>query len=265
MRGLFLFIFMLSLGIILIHFNILDYLSFEKFNRYNQQILVYKNTHLIKFISIYIAAYLLLVTMCIPGTVIFDILAGFLFTPLNGIIIVVISYGVGSIINFLMIKFLFADFFKRKLSRVRNLSSFLTDNTPIAVNKLTPNSVNSNHNKINQQLTGQKYPYKQLSLNLISLRIIPVMPFWAVNLLAVLLNVPFKIFIVTLITGILPATVVYVLIGNSFKASILAGKMLTSETLSDPKVWLPLVLLALLIIIPNFISSFKRSSKSKLN
>ena len=91
----------------------------------------------------------------------------------------------------------------------------------------------------------------QVILNLLGLRFIPVIPFWLTNILAAVLNVPLKTFVLTTFIGIIPTSIIYVILGDGVRHHLSANKGISVEMLGDAKLWLPLMGLALLVLLPN--------------
>lgn len=91
------------------------------------------------------------------------------------------------------------------------------------------------------------------------LRLVPVFPFWLVNLAPAFLGVGLKVYVLTTFIGILPGTFVYTLVGNGL-GSVFAACDLRPEdvcrapdlgsVLVQPGVILPIVGLALLAGVP---------------
>lgn len=85
---------------------------------------------------------------------------------------------------------------------------------------------------------------------LLALRLIPLAPFWAVNIAPALLGMKTTPYVIATLVGIAPGTTVYVLVGGGFDAILAAGKVPDLTTLSDPRILLPLAGLGLLALIP---------------
>ncbi|HVY34478.1 MAG TPA: VTT domain-containing protein, partial [Caulobacteraceae bacterium] len=81
---------------------------------------------------------------------------------------------------------------------------------------------------------------------LLTLRLIPVTPFWLVNLAAGLLGAPARAFVVATVIGILPASMIYAGLGAGLDGMFDRGEHLGPELLLAPRIVLPLVGLALL-------------------
>lgn len=84
---------------------------------------------------------------------------------------------------------------------------------------------------------------------LLALRLMPVVPFWLVNLGAGLIGVPLRRFILTTLFGIVPGTTVFASVGAGIGGVLDAGRSPDLEALLRPAI-LPLVGLSLLSLLP---------------
>ncbi len=218
-------------SLIVWHFHLRTYLSVEGFKHYRDTLAVYQKAHPYLFIFFYISLYVFIITCCIPGTIIFDLLAGFIFGCFLGTLLVVGSYLTGSIINFVIVRYFFRNALEHKFGKFKRF------------------------------IYGSgKYG---LLLNLISLRLIAVIPFWVLNIIAALLNIRMHTFILSTFIGIIPMSIIYVLIGEGVHDSISAGQDLTVDVITNPKIWVPLFCMALILMLPNILKSSKKFRKPR--
>lgn len=227
-------LFVIFIAVIVVLFERLHlylYLNLDGFNQYHQQVLAYEEENTLVFIIGYIISYIVLIAACIPGTILFDLLAGFLFGPVAGSFIVIGSYLSGAVVNFLLVKFFFKEFLTHKFGHLRHVVDKGGDS-------------------------------RAMSLNLIGLRFIPVIPFWLLNILAAILNIRLQTFIFTTFIGIIPTSIIYVLIGHGVRTSINDNHPLTMSTISNPELWAPLIMLGLIILIPNIIRNIRKRKQN---
>lgn len=89
---------------------------------------------------------------------------------------------------------------------------------------------------------------------LLALRLIPVIPFWVLNVVPGFLGMRLRNYVLATVLGILPGTVVYVAIGAGAAKAIASGDILEpGRVLLQPHILLPLFGLALLAILPVFL------------
>ncbi len=82
------------------------------------------------------------------------------------------------------------------------------------------------------------------------LRLIPLFPFWLVNLVPAFLGVPLSIFAAGTLVGIIPATVVYALFGSGIGDVLDSGEEISLTGILNPALVLALIGLAVLALIP---------------
>lgn len=208
------------------YFHLTAYLSLDGFNTYNKQILEFEELHVAEFIAIYVVSYIVLIAACVPGTILFDLLAGFLFGPYLGTILVLFSYLTGATFNYLLARFFLRDFINQKFGHLK-------------------------------EVIIKNGDQKALIRNLIGLRFIPAIPFWLLNILSAVLDIPLKVFMWTTFIGIIPTSIIYVMIGHGVRDQMKHNRGASIDMLTNPKMWLPLILLAALLIVPNLIKRFK--------
>lgn len=209
------------------HFHIHHYLSVTGINDYSDQIVQSRASHPYTFVIGYFALYFILIVCCIPGTIILDIIAGFVFGVFLGTVLIVISYTISTCGNYFVVHYLFHDFFIKRLKKfkIKNLGK-------------------------NQ---------RQVFINITALRLIPVIPFWALNIFASIFKMRFGLFILSTIIGISPVAVIYAFIGDSTRDAILSHSALNIDILLNPKIWVPLALLALIIMLPGIVKSINKN------
>ncbi len=94
---------------------------------------------------------------------------------------------------------------------------------------------------------------------LLSLRLIPVAPFWVVNIVPAFTSMPFRQFLTATFLGIIPGTCIYIWIGRSFDHLLAAGKTPDLAILTSPHVLLPLAGLGVLTLTP-IVARWKKSN-----
>jgi uncharacterized membrane protein YdjX (TVP38/TMEM64 family) len=168
-------------------------------------------------VLVYIAAYTLVVALSIPGAMWLSIAGGFFFGVVFATIYINIGATVGATIVFLAARFFLGEMIQNKYGE--KLSKF-------------NNEVEAN---------GSNY--------LITLRLIPVFPFWMINLFAGVTKVKPRTFIWTTSLGIIPGSAVYAYAGYAINDIGEAGV---------PKnIIFALLLLALLSAVPLIIKKVR--------
>lgn len=84
---------------------------------------------------------------------------------------------------------------------------------------------------------------------ILTLRLIPLAPFWLVNVAAALAHVPLRAYALATFIGIMPATFIYSGIGSGIGALVARGETPDLGVIFEPRVLLPLVALGLLSLV----------------
>jgi len=183
---------------------------------------------LLAFIGVYAAA----VSISVPGASILTIFGGFLFGLWYGTAAVVIGATIGATIIFYVTRTAMGDVLRSKAS------GFVK--------------------RMEEGFREDAFSY------LFSLRLIPAVPFWVLNIVPGILGVKARDYILATFLGIIPATFVYVSIGNGIDAVFDAGERPTlSGVLLKPEIILPIAGLAALGLMPVIYKKFFARKKAE--
>lgn len=174
------------------------------------QLLELISTHYLPAVLIYIGLYIVVVAFSIPGATILTLLGGFFFNPWIGVLYINIGATVGAYLVFLAARFFLGEMIQNKYA-----------------DKLE---------KFNREMDANGKNY------LLTLRLIPIFPFFLINLMAGLTKVPSWTFIWTTALGIIPGSFAYAYLGYA-GASI-------GEAGMPKELIIALVLLTLLSLFP---------------
>jgi uncharacterized membrane protein YdjX (TVP38/TMEM64 family) len=89
------------------------------------------------------------------------------------------------------------------------------------------------------------------------LRLIPLFPFWLVNLVPAFLGVSLRTYVVATFVGVIPGALVYASLGNGLGAILDAGGEPDLGIVFQPNILLPLLALAVLALAPVAYKKFK--------
>ena len=203
----------IGIGIASFYFlDIKEYLSFENLKASRDRLNVIYQENSIIFISWFIGIYFLTVSFSLPGATILTLAAGAIFGSVLGVLLVNIGATLGATAAFLSARFIFRDWVEGKFS---DKLSF-----------------------INSGISGNAFSY------LLFLRLVPVFPFFLVNLILGLTQVRLSIYFFGTMLGIMPGSFVY-----AFAGSNLANINSVSD-IASPKVFGALALLGIFVLIP---------------
>ncbi len=166
----------------------------------------------------YVLAYCAVVALSVPGGGILTIAGGLMFGPWLGGALAVCGAGSGAVALFVLARFVFGAWFARRFG-------------PFAA-------------RLQEGLARDGFNY------LLALRLVPVVPFWLVNLAPALLGMRLLPYVGATVLGIIPATLVFAGIGAGLADVLAAGRPPDSHLLFTPHIFLPLLGLALLALLP---------------
>ena len=213
-------------------FDLGRFLSFDAIASYREDLIGWYTNHqiftILSFMGIYIAA----VAFSLPGAVWLTLVGGFIFGAGLGTLIVVFSAAIGASILFMIARYALSDYF---------------------------------HDKIGAVIKKMETGFKENAFSyLMVLRLIPLFPFWLVNLVPALLGVPLKTFFVATFIGIIPGSFVYSIVGSGINELIELGEQPNLGTIFEPKILAALIGLAILSLIPVIYKKYKaRTEQNK--
>ena len=213
------------LGVCL-HFELYQYLSFQNLKLHRAILLAWTEQHLVFAILSFILMYIIGVASSMPGAFFLTFIGGFLFGPLLGTLTVVISATLGAVLVYLAVKLALRDWVAKRNAK---------------------------------WLKSMEKGFKQDALSyLLFLRLVPLFPFFLVNIVPALLGVPLRTFVIGTFFGIIPGTFVYVLVGHGLGHIFDTNSTPNISILTDPALLAPLIALALLALVPIGYRKFKQ-------
>ena len=174
---------------------------------------------------VYGGFYAFVTAFSLPGGAVMTIFGGFLFGPWLGGTLSVVGATVGATVVFLAARYALADLLKAKMG--------------------------SNMLKMEKGFNENPLTY------LLFLRLIPLFPFWLVNLIPALLHVPTKIYIFGTAIGIIPGTLIYSLLGDGVGALLEAGQDINLGIIFELRFLLPVCGLGALVLLPVLYKNLK--------
>lgn len=195
-----------------------EHLSLQELRLRGAELQAFASERPLQCAAIYLAAYVGLVAVSLPGALIMSLSAGFLFGPIAGGLAAVAGVTGGSTATYLAFRTAFGDALRRKpgafLARVEE-------------------------------------GFKQDAFNyLLTLRLIPAFPLMVVNIAAGLMNIRIRTFLVASLLGMAPSSFVYAGIGAGLGHIFAKGGDVSVETLLSPRIYLPIVGMGVLAFLP---------------
>lgn len=219
-----LLLFVITLFVIAYRFDLDQYLKFGYLKENIDSFQNYYQAHTLKTTLLFLIFYTLATALSFPGATIFTLAAGALFGTFKGTIIVSFASTIGATLAFLTARFLLKDFVQQKFS-----------------DKLK---------KINEGIK------REGALYLFTLRLIPIFPFFLINLVMGLTPISIWTYFWVSQVGMLLGTIVYVNAGSK-----IANLNSLSEILSV-EVILSFIFIGIVPYISKAILSFIKSKKA---
>ncbi len=203
-------------------------LSFETLSQNRSDILAWTDANQTLAVAAFIAAYVVVVGLSLPGGVWLTLAGGFVFGGNLAGTYVVVGATVGATIIFLAARYAFADLFQDR--------------------------VGTNIAKMKDGFRKDAFSY------LLFLRLVPVFPFWLVNLVPALLDVKLRTYVVATFFGIIPGTFVYAHVGAGLGEVFEQGGTPDMGIIFEPGVLFPILGLAALSLVPIIYNKIKGSA-----
>ena len=184
------------------------------------------DAHSVAAIAAFMTVYILTVALSIPGAVILTISSGILFGTLIGGAVAVVSGTIGATIIFLVARSACGENLIRRAG-------------PLAC-------------KLAAGFRADAFSY------LLFLRLVPVFPFWLVNIVPALLGMRLGPYTLATLIGIIPAAFVYAGVGASFGALFDRGEAPNLSIIFEWRILLPLLGLAALALVPVLYTHLRR-------
>jgi uncharacterized membrane protein YdjX (TVP38/TMEM64 family) len=188
------------------------YLSLETIKANRDALLDFASRHFAAAIAIAFVVYAGAVALSLPGALVLSLAVGFVFGRWVGTALVVVAATIGATLVFLAARYLFADVARRRLGGVGE--------------------------RIVGGFNENAFSY------LLFLRLVPLFPFFLVNLATAFTAVPLRTYVLATLIGIIPGTFVYVNLGQTLGRIDSLDGIVSRETL------LAFALLGLFALVP---------------
>jgi uncharacterized membrane protein YdjX (TVP38/TMEM64 family) len=216
-------------------------LSLETLVRHRAVIDDFIDTHALTAVAAFVLIYIVTVALSIPGAILLTVSGGILFGWRVGGLAALVGATVGATVIF-------------EIARTACGGALVRRAGPRAM-------------KIAEGFRAHAFSY------LLFVRLVPVFPFWLVNLAAALVGVRLRTFLAATLIGIIPGTFAYAMVGagldsviaaqeTAFRACIAAGRAdcrlnFDPSAAITPELIAALVALGLVSLVPILIKRFK--------
>jgi uncharacterized membrane protein YdjX (TVP38/TMEM64 family) len=201
------------------------YLSLEAVKANRDTLLAFTNEHFLLALAIAFLCYAGAVAFSLPGALVMSLTVGFIFGRWVGTVLVVLAATLGATLVFLAARYLFADAARRRMGALgEKLSAGFAENA---------------------------FHY------LLFLRLVPLFPFFLVNLAPAFTRISLRTYVAGTFIGIIPATFVFVNLGQTLGRIDSLSGLVSTEAIGA------FVLLGLLALVPVAVKKFRSGREAK--
>jgi uncharacterized membrane protein YdjX (TVP38/TMEM64 family) len=200
-------------------FDLGRFLTLEALKANRQALLEYYAAHTVATVTGFMALYIIQTALSLPGAAILSLAAGAIFGSLLGTVYANIAATIGATLAFLVTRYLLRD---------------------AVLSRFGPRLEG-----MNRELETRGFNY------LLFLRLVPVFPFFLINLAAGLTRLPLRSFFLATMIGIIPGGFVYVNAGASL------ATITSLSGIASPRVLGSFALLGLFALVPVLYNKLK--------
>ena len=205
------------------YFDLGKFLTLESLKANRDSLMAFYSNHMLVFVGGYIMIYILQTALSLPGAAILTLAGGAIFGVVMGTIYVNIGATTGSVLAFLLSRTLLRDWVVRKFgNRMEAIDNGL-------------------------QESGLSY--------LLFLRLVPLFPFFLINLACGITGMSIKTYILGTMIGILPGSLVYANAGASL------ATINNLSQVASPRVLISFSILGLFALVPTLYKKVKGRNK----
>ena len=202
-----------------------EYLSLDAIKANRDRLLAFTESHYVAALAIAFLVYAGAVAFSLPGGLVLSLTMGFIFGRWVGTVLVVFAATVGATIVFLAARYIFADAARKRLGALGE--------------------------KINAGFTKNALSY------LLFLRLVPLFPFFLVNLAPAFTSISVRTFVIGTLIGIIPGSFVFVNLGQTLGRIDSLSGLLSTETIAA------FVLLGALALVPVVVRKMRSGRAEK--
>jgi uncharacterized membrane protein YdjX (TVP38/TMEM64 family) len=207
------------------YFDLKHFLSLATLKAQHQILLDYYAAHTLTMVAGFMAVYIAQTALSLPGAAILSLAAGAIFGSIMGTIYANIAATIGATLAFLVTRYLLHD--------------------------VIQNRFGSKLEGMNRELEERGFSY------LLFLRLVPLFPFFLINLAAGLTRLPLRTFFVGTMLGIIPGGFVFVNAGASL------ATINSVSGIASPRVLGSFALLGLFALMPVLYNKLKTKNGAK--
>jgi len=199
-------------------FDLDRYLTFEALREHRAALTSFVADNVALAALAFAVIYAVAIALSVPGGAVLTITGGFLFGSIVATVLVVVAATLGATLVFLIARSALGDPLRARAGPF---------------------------------LQRMEAGFQEDAFNyLLVLRLIPIFPFWIVNLVPAFLGVPLRTYVLGTSIGIIPGSFVFASVGAGLGSVLDSGQAFSPASVLTPQVVIALVGLALLALLP---------------
>lgn len=200
------------------------YVSLEAIKLHRDGLLDYCKDHYVLMLILAFLVYTVSTALSLPGGLMLSLTVGFLFGRWVGTALIVVAATLGATMVFLAARYLFADWAKNRMGGLAK--------------------------KLNEGFTKDAFHY------MLFLRLVPLFPFWLVNLAPAFTNIKLSTFVIGTFLGIIPGSFVFANLGQTLGQIESLQGLLSNEAVGA------FVLLGIFALVPIVLKRIRGDRKA---
>lgn len=205
-----------------------DYLSFEALRDNRAALIAFRDAHYLLTALFFVLAYIAIVAFSLPGATAATLTGGFLFGVFPGALFNILAATIGAVMIFWAVRAGLGRALSAKIDASDGRIKQITD------------SIRANEAPV-----------------LFSLRLMPVLPFFVMNVIPALIGVRMSVFAATTFFGIMPGGVIYTWVGAGLGEVFARDETPDLGIIFEPHIIGPLAGLAALSLLPVIMKQFR--------
>ncbi|MFU8898787.1 MAG: TVP38/TMEM64 family protein [Roseinatronobacter sp.] len=205
-----------------------EYLSFDALRDNRAALIAFRDSNYLLTAAAFVLAYIAIVSFSLPGATAATLTGGFLFGVFPGAMFNIVAATIGAVLIFLAVR---AGFGRSMAAKI--------DASDGRVKRMT------------QAIRANEFPV------LFSLRLMPVLPFFVMNVIPALIGVRISVFAATTFLGIMPGGIIYTWVGAGLGDVFARDETPDLGIIFEPHILGPLLGLAALSLLPTILKSLR--------
>jgi uncharacterized membrane protein YdjX (TVP38/TMEM64 family) len=207
-----------------------EHLTFDALRDNRETLLALRDAHPVASVALFVAAYVGIVGFSLPGATLATLTGGFLFGVFPGTLYNVTGATLGAVAIFTVVRLGLGDGLKARID-----------------------ASNGGVKRISDGIRENEVPV------LLTMRLMPAIPFFISNLIPAFLGVATWRFAWTTFVGILPGGLIYTWVGAGLGEVFARGETPNMGLIFEPQILLPLLSLVALSLAPVIVKTLRRA------